>query len=415
MSTSKLNRRELIQRTLLGTTAISAWQANIIGQATTMQSNATSCILLWMGGAPSQLDTWDPKPGTGNAGAAQATPTALTGVQISDRLPETAKAMKDFCLLRGMHGPEGSHPRASYWAQTGYLPSASIKHPTIGSHVSHHIGNPNADLPSFVRVGAGRNLTGAGLLGVDHDPFKIGNPNQKPANTQIPTTKPRFTRRLSLLEQLEQDSSRTGADHWTKANRKVYGKATRMITSPLMEAFDLEQENVASRESYGEGTFAAGCLMARRLIESGVTFVEVTSGNWDTHFDNYERTTDLCKQVDRPYARLLEDLKDRGMLDTTLVIWMGEFGRTPRINARGGRDHFPRAYSIALAGCGVSGGQVIGRTSESGEEILEGKNSVPNLLTTIYDKLGIDAFHENMSSVGRPIRVVENGALIEDV
>ena len=131
MSTSKLNRRELIQRTLFGTTAISAWQANIIGQATTMQSNATSCILLWMGGAPSQLDTWDPKPGTVNAGAAQAIPTALTDVQISDRLPETAKAMKDVCLLRGMHGPEGSHPRASYWAQTGYLPSASIKHPTI--------------------------------------------------------------------------------------------------------------------------------------------------------------------------------------------------------------------------------------------------------------------------------------------
>mgnify|MGYP003322436842 CR=1 FL=1 len=183
----------------------------------------------------------------------------------------------------------------------------------------------------------------------------------------------------------------------------------------LMEAFDLQQENVASRESYGEGNFAAGCLMARRLIESGVTFVEVTSGNWDTHFDNYERTTDLCRQVDRPYARLLEDLKDRGLLDTTLVIWMGEFGRTPRINARGGRDHFPRAYSVALAGCGVRGGQVIGRTSESGEEILEGKNSVPNLLTTIYDKLGIDAFHENMSSVGRPIRVVENGALIDDI
>ncbi len=396
-------------------TAVSAWQANIIGQAATMQSKATSCILLWMGGGPSQLDTWDPKPGTTNAGPAGATQTALTGVQISDRLPETAKVMNEICLLRGMYGPEGSHPRASYWAQTGYLPSASIKHPAIGTHVSHHIGNLEADLPSFVRVGPGRNLTGSGLLGVDHDPFKIASPNQKPANTEIPTTKPRFTRRLSLLEQLELDSTRSGAEHWTKANRKVYGKAARMITSPLMEAFDLQRESVSTREAYGQSDFAAGCLMARRLIESGVTFVEVTSSNWDTHFDNYERTSDLCSEVDRPYARLLTDLKDRGLLETTLVIWMGEFGRTPRINGRGGRDHFPRAYSVALAGCGIQSGKVIGRTSDSGEEIVEGKHSVPDLLTTIYDKLGIDAFHENMSSVGRPIRIVENGALIECV
>ncbi|MBA63658.1 MAG: hypothetical protein CMJ76_14985 [Planctomycetaceae bacterium] len=415
MSTSRFNRRELFQRTALGVTAISAWQANIISQAATMQSNATSCILLWMGGGPSQLDTWDPKPGTGNAGDAGAIQTALNGVHISDRLPETAKVINEICLLRGMHGPEGSHPRASYWAQTGYLPSASIKHPAIGSHVSHHIGNLDAELPSFVRVGPGRNLTGAGLLGVDHDPFKIANPNQKPANTEIPTTKPRFTRRLGLLEQLETDSTRPGAEHWTKANRKVYGKAARMITSPLMQAFDLQSENAAVRESYGESNFAAGCLMARRLIESGVTFVEVTSSNWDTHFDNYQRTTELCSEVDRPYARLLTDLKDRGLLATTLVVWMGEFGRTPRINSRGGRDHFPRAYSVALAGCGINSGQVIGGTSASGEEIVAGKHSVPDLLTTIYDKLGIDGLHENMSSVGRPIRIVENGSLIENV
>ena len=146
-----------------------------------------------------------------------------------------------------------------------------------------------------------------------------------------------------------------------------------------------------------------------------MTFVEVSSNNWDTHFDNYQRTSDLCNEVDRPYARLLTDLKERGLLETTLVIWMGEFGRTPRINGRGGRDHFPRAYSVALAGCGVKSGQAIGRTNATGEEIVDGKHSVPDLLTTIYDKLGIDAFHENMSSVGRPIRVVENGSLIDCV
>ncbi len=415
MTHHTLNRRQLFRSSTLGLAAVTGWQANIIAQASTLRSNATACILLWMGGGPSQLDTWDPKPNSGNAGDAGAIQTAIPGVQISDRLPETAKAMSQISLLRGMHGPEGSHPRASYWAQTGYLPSASIKHPTIGSHVSHHIGNPESDLPAFVRIGANRNLIGAGFLGVDHEPFAITDPNQPPLNTTITTTKNRFSRRLGLLDQLEEDSTRKGAEQWTRANRKVYGKAARMITSPLMEAFDLQQETVASRESYGEGNFASGCLMARRLVESGVTFVQVTSNNWDTHFDNYERTSTLCQEVDRPYARLLADLQERGLLDSTLVIWMGEFGRTPRINGRGGRDHYPRAYSIALAGCGVSAGQVIGETDVNGENILSGKTSVPDLLTTIYDKLGIDAFHENLSSVGRPIRVVENGSLIEGV
>lgn len=415
MTKTILNRRQMIQRSTAGAMAVSAWQANIASQAATMRANATSCILLWMGGGPSHLDTWDPKPESANSGDAGSTQTALAGVHISDRLPETAKVMQDICLLRAMHGPEGSHPRASYWAQTGYLPSASIKHPTIGSHVSHHIGNLDADLPAFIRIGGNRNHIGAGLLGVDHDPFSITTPNQPPANTMIQTTESRFTRRMGLLGQLEEDSTRQNAEHWTRANRKIYGKAARMITSPLMEAFNLEQESVASREAYGSSDFAAGCLMARRLIESGVTFVEVASNNWDTHFDNYERTTALCGEVDRPYARLLTDLKERGLLETTLVIWMGEFGRTPRINGRGGRDHYPRAYSLALAGCGVSGGRVIGGTNAGGEDIVDGKTSVPDLLTTIYDKLGIDAFHENMSSVGRPIRVVENGALIDEV
>ncbi len=415
MTKSKFNRRQMIQRSAVGAMAVSAWQANIASQAATMRSQKTSCILLWMGGGPSHLDTWDPKPASANSGEAGSTQTAVTGVHISDRLPETAKVMQDICLLRAMHGPEGSHPRATYWAQTGYLPSASIKHPTIGAHVSHHIANLDTDLPAFIRIGGNRNLIGAGLLGVEHAPFSISNPNQPPANTLIQTTENRFSRRMGLLGKLEEDSMRQGAEHWTRANRKIYDKAAQMITSPLMEAFDFEQESVANRESYGTSDFAAGCLMARRLVESGVTFVEVSSNNWDTHFDNYERTTTLCGEVDRPYARLLADLKERGLLETTLVIWMGEFGRTPRINGRGGRDHYPRAYSLALAGCGVSGGQVIGATDSGGEDIVDRKTSVPDLLTTIYDKLGIDAFHENMSSIGRPIRVVENGSLIDDV
>ena len=169
------------------------------------------------------------------------------------------------------------------------------------------------------------------------------------------------------------------------------------------------------RAAYGESQFAAGCLMARRLVEAGVTFVEVSAGNWDTHNDNWPRTTELKGQIDQPFAQLIRDLKQRGLLDTTLVVWMGEFGRTPRINPRGGRDHYPKAFNVAMAGGGVRGGRVIGSTDESGADVNDRPVGVTDLFQTFCRSLKIDAALENMSPIGRPIKIVDGGAAVEEL
>ena len=197
--------------------------------------------------------------------------------------------------------------------------------------------------------------------------------------------------------------------------RKLVKSAAEMILSPQMEAFDLSQESPAERAAYGEGEFAAGCQMARRLVERGVTFVEVASNGWDTHQDNFNRVGELTGQIDQPMARLIADLEQRGMLDRTLVVWMGEFGRTPRINPRGGRDHFPRAFNVVLAGGGVRGGQVVGSVNASGMEVADRPVTVNDLFRSIYHALGIDADYENMSRIGRPIKLVEDGAVVNEL
>src|SRR6185295_16019670 len=181
------------------------------------------------------------------------------------------------------------------------------------------------------------------------------------------------------------------------------------------KAFDLTKETDKTRDAYGRHNFGAGCLLARRLIESGVTFVEVGLDGWDTHDDNFDRTTKLAGQVDQPFATLIADLKQRGMLDKTRVVWMGEFGRTPNINARGGRDHFPRSFNVALAGGGIRGGQVVGETDAGGEDVTKRPVSVSDLFRTIYTTLGINADHENMSRIGRPIKIVDGGQVIHEL
>ena len=205
-----------------------------------------------------------------------------------------------------------------------------------------------------------------------------------------------------------------GADQETQAQQSLYATTRRMALSPKMAAFDLDQEPERVRKAYGESQFGAGCLLARRLIEEGVTFVEVSAGNWDTHFDNAERTKELCEQVDRPYAALLSDLKQRGMLERTLVVWMGEFGRTPRLNPRGGRDHYPRAFNLALAGGGIRGGQVIGKVDASGSNVTDRPVGVSDLLRTVCHGLQMDADREHLSGIGRPIRVVDGGEVIQE-
>jgi hypothetical protein len=412
-----------------------SWTDGICMSAEEMRKRGMACIMLWMAGGPSQFETFSPKPGHENGGETKAISTSVPGIQIADTLPKLAGVIDDLAIIRSMTSKEGSHPRASFLLHHGYLPMGGVKFPTLGSHVAHQIGDPKFDLPSFVRIGGRRaDSGGAGFLGVDFDPFELRNPEQKPENTMPATAtltkqqlrkgaKPvksigdddRYSRRLAMLERLDSDFGKVEGSDIVADHRKLIRKSSGMILSPRMTAFDLSKESDKMRDAYGRSPFGAGCLLARRLVEAGVTFVEVNLDGWDTHDDNFTRVAQRNELLDQPMAQLIADLKQRGMLDRTLVIWMGEFGRTPRINARAGRDHYPRAFNVALAGGGIKGGQVIGATDAGGEDVSDRPVTVSDYLRTVYTSLGIDASRENMSRIGRPIKIIDGGTVVREL
>lgn len=409
------SRREFFRNISLaaGAAGFLNWSDLMALQSDALRQQGMACIMLWMQGGPSQFETFSPKPGHENGGATRAISTAVSGVQFSENLPELAKVANELCVVRSMTSKEGNHPRATYLLHTGYLPSASLKYPTLGSIVAREIGLKGLELPSFVRIGRGRQGSDtAGFLGVEFDAFSIADPHRLPDNTALPTDSPRFRRRLGLLGRLESEFETDGGKQEVADHRKLYDKASKLVLSSQMTAFDVTKEPESVREAYGQGDFATGCLLARRLVEAGVTFVEVTAGNWDTHDDNFDRTKKLCQEIDQPFAQLIADLKQRGMLDKTLVVWMGEFGRTPKINPRKGRDHYPRAFNVVVAGGGVRGGQVIGKTDAGGAEVNDDPVGVNDLLRTICKCLTIDPDQENMTSIGRPIKIVDGGKII---
>jgi uncharacterized protein (DUF1501 family) len=393
-----------------------SWTDVIAAQADELRSRGMACILLWMQGAPSQFETWTPLAGHANGGETKAIPTSVAGIEVADNLPYCAKAMNDLAIIRSVTSKEGNHQRATYLLHHGYLPMGGVKHPTLGANVAQQIGDAANELPSFVQIG-GRlpNSGGGGLLGIDYDPLILQSATRPPANTEPSADAERYARRLQLLESLEGNFAAAGGAQVVADQHKLVRRAADMIHSPKMEAFDLEREPAKLREAYGAGEFAAGCMMARRQVERGVTFIEVSSRGWDTHFDNFTRTRELAGQIDQPTAQLVADLRERGMLDRTLVIWMGEFGRTPRINPRAGRDHYPRAFSVVLAGGGVRGGQVIGKLDKSGSEIAERPVLVTDLFRTIYHALAIDPDYENTSPNGRPIKLVDGGSVVKEL
>ncbi len=392
-----------------------SWPEVMALNAQELRKRGMACILLWMQGGPSQFETFSPKPGHDNGGPTQAIPTSVEGIEIAENLPELAQVMEHLCLIRSMTSREGSHPRATYLMHTGYLPTASIKYPSLGAMVAHQIAPPASELPDFVRVGGGRDSSGGGLLGTKYDPFVVPRAGRPPNNAALTTSRSRFERRLDLLGRLESDYENSGGRQEVENHRNLYDTTSKMVLSPKMSAFDLDRESAAVREAYGSSPFGTGCLLARRLVEAGVTFIEVTAGGWDTHKDNFNRTKTDCEQIDQPFAQLIGDLAERGMLDSTLVMWMGEFGRTPRINGNTGRDHYPRAFNVALAGGGVKGGQVIGKTDAGGTSVTDRPVGVTDLLRTALTALKIDPDHENMSPIGRPIKLVDGGKVVQEV
>ena len=371
-----------------------------------------SMILLWMAGGQSQFETFDPKPGTKNGGPTQAISTAVPGVQLAENWARTASVLDRFSLIRSMTNKEGNHQRASYQLHTGYVPSGSVKHPSLSASIAEQLSDPKFELPPVVSVGR---TTGSGFLGVDYEPFTVRTPGQLPQNVAVPVPRQRYLRRLGLLGQLEGEFAGRGGQAVVANHQKLYKKSSRMVLSENVAAFDIAGESDSLKQKYGDTSFGRGCLLARRLVESGVTFVEVVSRGWDTHLDIFDRIAALAEQVDPAVATLVEDLEDRGLLEKTLVVWMGEFGRTPRVNARGGRDHYPRVFSAAVAGGGVRGGQVIGGSTADGSAVADRPVSVPDLFCSVCHSLKVDPRKEHLSPLGRPMKVVDGGEVVQEL
>ncbi|MBL8811539.1 MAG: DUF1501 domain-containing protein [Planctomycetaceae bacterium] len=405
-------RRRFLQQLSGAAAAGLGLRTVLASQAEQLRKQGKSMILLWMQGGPSQFETLDPKPGKENGGPTEAIQTSVAGIQIAENFPLVAKQMQDIAIVRSMTNKEGSHPRATYQMHTGYVPAGSVKHPSFGSCVCQQIGHVDGQLPSFVSIGS---TQGAGFLGMDYEPFVVSRPGQLPENIALPVSRDRFDRRTELLGKMTGEFARSGSEQLAKTHDSLYGKASRLVLTPETEAFDISSEPAALKDAYGDSNFGRGCLLARRLVERGVAFVEVRSGNWDTHQNNFEECAKNAAEVDPGTATLLSDLRDRGMLKDTVVVWMGEFGRTPKINPREGRDHYPKVFSMMMAGGGIRGGQVYGSSTADGSEIAENPVTVPDLMRTVCKALGVNADHENMSPQGRPLKVVDGGKEVDSL
>ncbi len=413
-SSGSLTRRRFLH-TLAGGSALAGlgWLGAPAAAARELRRQGKAVILLWMAGGPSQFETLDPKPGAPTQGPTKAIATSVSGIRIAEHWPRLAGVMKDVAVIRSMTSSEGNHGRATYLLHTSYPPSGGITHPGIGSQVAAELGEPEFDLPSFVSI-SGQSVS-SGFLGVKYSPFVVSNPNQPPDNLPSLVPGARLQRRLGLLRELEAPAANTAMGPLVRDHQALYDQTSRMVLSPRTGAFSLAGEPEKVREQYGRSPFGQGCLMARRLIEAGVPFVEVQSSGWDTHGNELPALKKLIPPVDRGTAALLADLKARGLLERTLVIWMGEFGRMPQINLTAGRDHYPQAFSLFLAGCGIKGGLVLGATDARGVEVVERPVKVPDLFCTFCKALGINPRKEKDSDVGRPVKIVETGRAVAEV
>jgi hypothetical protein len=435
----RLSRRDWLRLSAAGVVgySLSGWLGAFADEAAKNKARKRSCILLWMNGGPSQMDTFDLKPGHDNGGPFKEIDTNVPGIKISEHLPQVAKHADKMAVIRSMATKEADHGRATYQMRTGHVPGGPVQYPTLGSLFSKELEQPGAELPSYVSVAPYRFFSPAayapGFLGPRYAPLVVGEgqqslipiPGQQQTNYEdalkvqdldAPSGvgAERAAARVKLLEEMQDEFLEKRSAAPSESHKSAYQRAVTLMRSKATKAFDLDDEPKALRDRYGRNMFGQGCLLARRLIEQGVPFVEVslvTAGNltlgWDTHIDNFEAVKRLSAVLDPAWATLMADLKDKGLLDSTLIVWMGEFGRTPKINGSRGRDHWPNAWSTVLAGGGIKGGQVVGKTSADGMEVAERPVKVEDLLATAAKALGIDTAKQNVSNVNRPIRIVE--------
>jgi uncharacterized protein (DUF1501 family) len=413
-------RRQFLGLSLAGTLSLALSPSlQRLAAADRPGSRVKACILVWLNGGPSHIDTFDPKPGADTNGPFKAIDTAVPGMQFSEHLPRLAKQAKHLAVVRSLTSREQDHDRAYQYLHTGNARDETVEYPALGSVMAHEWTGEESDLPSYVALNGGSAT--AGFLGADVSPYFVGDLNAPVANVALPEgiDEKRLDRRLKALTAFNKGLTGRADPDRIAEHERLTRRAARFRKSPALKAFDLGGEKpetlAAYRADKDEATFAKACVMARRLVENGVRFVEVTLDGWDTHGDNFTQVATLLKQLDPALATLISDLSDRGLLAQTMVLCMGEFGRTPKINENNGRDHWSDAFSAVLAGGGLKVGQPVGASDAKGEQVKEKPVSVPDLYATLLAACGIDGKKVYRTPGGRPIKLADKGKVVKEL
>ncbi|MEL6110949.1 MAG: DUF1501 domain-containing protein [Planctomycetota bacterium] len=386
----------------------------IRANADEMRRNRKSAIMLWMGGGPPTIDIWDLKPGAPTGGPFQ--PISTSGdMQISEHMPKVAQQMHNLSVVRSMATREADHSRGRYYMHTGFAPNPNIEHPSYGSVIAHELigQRPELEIPPFVSIGGAS--AGPGFLGMAWSPFSVTSTGRI-RNLDMKLDNTRLLQRMKALQEIESGFAGRTRDLPASEHGKVLKKTFDLMTSSQMEAFRVEKEDEKIKERYGTNGFGQGCLLARRLVEAGVPFIEVDLGGWDLHQNVHQTLRDTkLPQLDQAMSALVEDLEQRQLLQDTAVIWMGEFGRTPRINQNAGRDHWARSWSCVVGGAGIKGGLAIGETSKDGLTVESEPFSSEDLMATVCNGLGISTETTYMSKNRRPMKIANGGKLINEL
>lgn len=376
---------------------------------------AQSIIFLWLAGGPSQLETFDPHPGRSISGETKAIDSAVPGIKLAQGLERTAERMGSLSIVRSLVTKEGDHERGTYLVKTGYSPLPVLKHPSIGAICCHELPGAGAEIPRHISILPSQWYGRGGFLGDQYDAFKTGDPINPVPDVLKTVSDARLQQRLADLDVVEQAFSVRRSER-VKAtlHRETVRNARTMMSSEQLKAFDVKQEPKALLAAYGDTPFGRGCLAARRLIERKVRCVEVTLDGWDSHANNHEIQASNVATLDPAFSALIDDLKQRGLLEKTIVLCGGEFGRTPNINPLGGRDHWPSGFSMALAGGGLRGGLALGATDPDGRQLKpEEGYKVPDVHATVLAALGLDPTVENIAPGPRPIKLSEGTPIRE--
>ncbi|NNE92582.1 MAG: DUF1501 domain-containing protein [Verrucomicrobiales bacterium] len=406
-----LTRRSFAEKTAAAAFGLTLMPTMDKAIAASTAGKAKHVIYIYMGGGMTHLDTFDPKPGADTQGQTKAIDTGVAGIQLSEYMPDLAKNFKDIAIVRSLTQKTGAHGGASYWMQTGFQESNAIRHPNLGGWAQKALGKQHEQLPDTIYIGGGG--PGSGFLGAQYAPLPIGDPSKGLPNSKAPVKGGRMEERLTALEGLNRPFTDKYHTDEVQAYSDFYDNTLEFLQSKELEVFDLKKEKKETRDLYGNGRFGQALLLSKRLVKSGVRFVRVGNGGWDMHGDLWNRGPGKINEFSKGVANLIQDLKAEGLFDSTVVVLTTEFGRTPKINARGGRDHHPRCFSGLIAGGGIQGGQVWGKTDARGISVEEDPTTPADFNATIATALGLPLDKRIFAPNGRPFFIANKGTPIQ--